>query len=208
MSGAFPNQSSKRFDGPERLPPDRFSKRFDTPKEKGSANRAKAELKVARAHAKVTDTRRDWAHKLSTSLIRDNQAVYVEDLAVSGMARTKLAKSVHDAGWSQFVGMLEYKAARYGRYLGKIDRWSPSSKPCSACGTIAGSMPLNVRSWTCPCGTTHDRDINAAINILAAGRAERLNDCGAQVRPVLVPAQRGEAVTHPKPTRQAGISVL
>lgn len=177
-------------------------------KEKGSANRAKAELKVARAHAKVTDTRRDWAHKLSTSLIRDNQAVYVENLAVSGMVRTKLAKSVHDAGWSQFVGMLEYKAARYGRYLGKIDRWSPSSKLCSACGTIAGSMPLNVWSWTCPCGTTHDRGINAAINILAAGRAERLNDCGAQVRPGPVPAQRGEAVTHPKPTRQAGISVL
>ncbi|GAA3416594.1 RNA-guided endonuclease InsQ/TnpB family protein [Streptosporangium vulgare] len=177
-------------------------------KEKGSANRQKAKLKVAKAYAKVTETRRDWAHKLSTSLIRDNQAVYVENLAVSGMARTKLAKSVHDAGWSQFVGMLEYKAARYGRYLGKIDRWFPSSKLCSACGTIAESMPLNVRSWTCPCGTTHDRDINAAINILAAGQAERLNDCGAPVRPGLVPAQRGEAVTHPKPTRQAGISVL
>ena len=177
-------------------------------KEKGSANRQKAKLKVAKAYAKVTDTRRDWAHKLSTSLIRDNQAVYVENLAVSGMARTKLAKSVHDAGWSQFVGMLEYKAARYGRYLGKIDRWFPSSKLCSACGTIAESMPLNVRSWTCPCGTTHDRDVNAAINILAAGQAERPNDCGARVRPGLVPAQRGEAVTHPKPTRQAGISAL
>ncbi|MEV6868717.1 RNA-guided endonuclease TnpB family protein [Streptosporangium subroseum] len=178
-------------------------------KQKGSANRAKAKLKVARAYSKVADTRRDWAHKLSATLIRDNQAVYVEDLAVSGLARTRLAKSIHDAGWSQFVAMLEYKAARYGRHFGKIDRWFPSSKLCSACGTIAESMPLNVREWTCPCGAVHDRDINAAINILAAGQAERLNDCGAQVRPGLVPAPREEAVTHPEPhTRQTGISVL
>jgi putative transposase len=178
-------------------------------KQKGSVNRAKAKLVVAKAHAKVADTRRDWAHKLSTMLIRDNQAVYVEDLAVSALARTKLAKSVHDAGWSQFVAMLEYKAARYGRHFGKIDRWFPSSRLCSTCATIATSMPLNVREWTCPCGTVHDRDINAAINILAAGQAERLNDCGAQVRPGLVPAPREEAVTHPEPhTRQTGIAVL
>lgn len=176
--------------------------------QKGSANRAKAKAKVAKAYAKVTDTRRDRAHKLSTMLIRDNQAVYVENLAVSGLARTKLAKSVHDAGWSQFVTMLEYKAVRYGRHFAKIDRWFPSSKLCSACGTIADKMPLNVRSWTCGCGVIHDRDINAAINILAAGQAERLNDCGARVRPGPVPAPRDEAGTHPKPTRQAGISVL
>ncbi|WP_329423624.1 transposase [Streptosporangium sp. NBC_01495] len=176
---------------------------------KGSANRGKAKLKVAKAYAKVTDTRRDWAHKLSTTLIRDNQAVYVEDLAVSALARTKLAKSVHDAGWSQFVAMLEYKAVRYGRHFAKIDRWFPSSKLCSACGTIATSMPLTIRSWTCGCGATHDRDINAAINILAAGQTERLNDCGAQVRPGRVPAPREEAVTHPQPhARQTGISVL
>jgi putative transposase len=178
-------------------------------KEKGSANREKAKLKVAKAHAKVTDTRRDWAHKLSTTLIRDNQAVYVEDLAVSGLARTKLARSIHDAGWSQFTAMLEYKAVRYGRHFGKIDRWFPSSKLCSACGTVAGSMPLNVREWTCRCGVTHDRDVNAAINILAAGQADRLNDCGERVRPELVPAPREEAVTRREPhARQTGISVL
>ncbi|WP_329426643.1 transposase [Streptosporangium sp. NBC_01495] len=176
--------------------------------QKGSANRAKAKLRVARAYAKVTDTRRDFAHKLSTTLIRDNQAVYVEDLAVSGMARTRLAKSVHDAGWSQFVAMLEYKAVRYGRHFGKINRWFPSSKLCSACGTIATSMPLNVRSWTCPCGAGHDRDVNAAINILAAGQAERLNDCGARVGPGAIPAPRDEAGTRQEPhTRQTGISV-
>ncbi|WP_433360579.1 RNA-guided endonuclease InsQ/TnpB family protein [Streptosporangium sp. CA-115845] len=138
--------------------------------QKGSANRVKAKLKVAKAHAGVTDTRRDWAHKLSTTLIRDNQAIYVEDLAVSGLARTRLAKSVHDAGWSQFVAMLEYKAARYGRTFVKIDRWFPSSKLCSACGTVADFMPLNVRSWVCACGAVHDRDVNAAINILTEGQ--------------------------------------
>ncbi|MEV5891910.1 RNA-guided endonuclease InsQ/TnpB family protein [Nonomuraea fuscirosea] len=152
-------------------------------KAKGSANRKKAVVKVARAHARVADARRDFAHKLSTQIIRDNQAVMVEDLAVKGLARTKLAKSVHDAGWGQFTAMLAYKAARYGRTLVRIDRWFPSSKLCSACGSVAESMPLNVRSWTCPCGAAHDRDVNAAINILAAGRAERLNACGGTVRP-------------------------
>src|SRR5690606_11067188 len=132
---------------------------------------------------RVADARRDFAHKLSTTIIRDNQAVMVEGLCVKGLARTRLAKSVHDAGWSAFVSMLEYKAARYGRTLVKIDRWFPSSKLCSACGAVAGSMPLNVRSWACLCGAVHDRDVNAARNILAAGRAERLNACGGTVRP-------------------------
>ncbi|MGC5015800.1 RNA-guided endonuclease InsQ/TnpB family protein [Streptosporangium sp. DT93] len=162
-------------------------------KTKGSANRVKARVRVARAHARVADTRRDFAHKLSTQIIRDNQAVYVENLAVSGLARTKLARSVHDAGWSAFVAMLEYKAARYGRTFARIDRWFPSSKLCSACGTVAGSMPLNVRSWICACGASHDRDVNAAINILAAGRAERLNACGGDVGPPLAVVDADEA---------------
>ncbi|WP_182875365.1 RNA-guided endonuclease InsQ/TnpB family protein [Microbispora sp. H10670] len=152
-------------------------------KAKGSNNRKKAVVKVAKAHARVADTRRDGAHKLSTQIIRDNQAVYVENLAVSGLGRTRLAKSVHDAGWSSFVGMLEYKAARYGRHFAKIDRWFPSSKLCSECGALTEAMPLNVRSWQCPCGAVHDRDVNAARNILAAGRADRLNACGGTVRP-------------------------
>ncbi|GGK45801.1 hypothetical protein Ppa06_01780 [Planomonospora parontospora subsp. parontospora] len=141
----------------------------------------------------VAEARRDFAHKLSTRLIRENQAVYVEDLCVNGLARTKLAKSVHDAGWSQFTAMLTYKAARHGRHLGKIDRWFPSSKMCGSCGVVAESLPLNVRSWSCPCGAVHDRDVNAARNILAAGRADRLNACGDQVRPGSAPAQVGEA---------------
>ncbi|XVQ83249.1 RNA-guided endonuclease InsQ/TnpB family protein [Microbispora siamensis] len=165
-------------------------------KQKGSNNRAKARLAVARQHAKVADARLEFHHRQSTKLIRDNQAIYVEDLAVKGLARTRLAKSVHDAGWAAFVTMLEYKARMHGRFFHRIDRWFPSSKLCSECGALAESMPLNVREWTCPCGAIHDRDVNAAKNILAAGRAERLNACGAQVRPGPAPARREEAGSH------------
>ena len=181
-------------------------------KTKGSNNRKKAVVKVARAHARVADTRRDWQHKLSTSIIRDNQAVYVEDLCVVGLGRTRLAKSVHDAGWASFTGMLEYKAARYGRTFGRVDRFFPSTRMCSDCGRINDKMTLDVRSWTCSCGSAHDRDVNAAINVLAAGRAESLNDRGAQIRPPAMVAPRGEAVIHPDAacsTRSVeGISVL
>ncbi|MGH9380572.1 MAG: RNA-guided endonuclease InsQ/TnpB family protein, partial [Thermoanaerobaculia bacterium] len=152
-------------------------------KQKGSANRRKARLRVAGAHASVADARRDFAHKLSTQLIRENQAVYVEDLGIKALARTRLAKSVHDAGWSQFLRILEEKASRYGRTFGKVNRFYPSSQRCSACGRIDGEKPLHVRTWTCACGVAHDRDVNAARNILAAGRAERQNACGEGVRP-------------------------
>ncbi|MET7328356.1 transposase [Nonomuraea sp. NPDC005650] len=162
-------------------------------KQKGSQNRAKARLRVARQHTKAADARREFHHQLSTTLIRENQAVYVEDLAVKGLARTRLAKSVHDAGWSAFVTMLEYKAKLYGRIFAKVGRFFPSSKLCSGCGAVAESMPLHVRAWTCACGAQHDRDVNAAINILAAGRAERLNACGGQVRPPFAVAQADEA---------------
>ncbi|MGW4477450.1 RNA-guided endonuclease InsQ/TnpB family protein [Rhodococcus triatomae] len=150
-------------------------------KERGSKNRARARIKVAKAHAKVADTRRDWAHKQSTRIIRENQAVFVEDLCVSGLARTRLAKSVHDAGWGMFVRLVEEKAARYGRHFSKVDRFFPSSQTCSVCGRVDGKKPLSVRVWTCPCGVVHDRDLNAARNVLAAGRAERLNACGETV---------------------------
>jgi putative transposase len=140
-------------------------------RQKGSANREKSRRKVARAHARVADTRRDWLHKLSTTIVQENQLVAVEDLAVSGLARTRLARSVHDAGWSTFVDMLAYKARRAGRTFVRIDRWFPSTRECSACGAIGEAKPLHVRTWTCGCGTTHDRDVNAARNILAAGRA-------------------------------------
>ncbi|MGX1562047.1 RNA-guided endonuclease InsQ/TnpB family protein [Streptomyces sp. NPDC055506] len=165
-------------------------------KQKGSRNREKARLKVARVHAKVADARREFHHQLSTRLIRDNQAIGVEDLAVKGIARTGLAKSVHDAGWAQFAHMLEYKAVRYGRTLVKIGRFEPTSQVCSVCGAKDGPKPLHIREWTCAaCGTVHDRDHNAAKNVkTAAGLA--VTACGAQVRPGLVLAQRDEAGSH------------
>ncbi|MFD0074152.1 RNA-guided endonuclease InsQ/TnpB family protein [Streptomyces sp. NPDC127166] len=168
-------------------------------KAKGSNNRAKARVKVARQHARVADRRRDWNHKESTKIIRDSQAVYVEDLAVSGLGRTRLAKSVYDAGWSAFITMLEYKAVKHGRYFGKIGRFEPTSQVCSACGVKDGPKPLHIREWMCKaCGTAHDRDHNAAKNTLAAGRADRLNASrSAGKTRTRVPARRGEAGSHP-----------
>jgi len=160
----------------------RRSQRNMARKRKGSRNREKARRKVARLHARVTDTRRDFHHQLSTRLVREHQTVCVETLNVVALGQSNLAKSIHDAGWSTFVGMLEYKARLYGRMLVKIDRWYPSSQYCSACGRRDGPKPLKVREWTCPgCGTTHDRDLNAARNILAAGLA--VAACGPGVRP-------------------------
>jgi putative transposase len=153
-------------------------------KRKGSANRRKANKRAAVAHRKVRDARLDHAHKTALRLIRENQAVYAEDLAVSGLARTRLAKSVHDAGWSQFMRLLAEKAEYYDRTFHQIGRFVPSSQMCSKCGRLDGPEPLSVRSWECPCGARHDRDVNAARNILAAGQTERLiNARGAPVSP-------------------------
>jgi putative transposase len=172
-------------------------------KQKGSGNREKSRARVARAHAQVADARRDFCHQLSTALIRENQAVAVEDLAVNGLARTRLAKSVRDAGWSGFVGMLEYKARLYGRAFYRIGRFEPTSQTCSACGVKDGPKPLHVRTWKClACGAQLDRDVNAAVNVAkAAGLA--VTACGAQVRPGSALARRSEAGTHPKPRRKA-----
>ncbi len=163
---------------------------------KGSANRARARHRVAVLHRMVRQTRLDHAHKTALQLIRDNQAVYAEDLCVSGLARTRLARSVQDAGWSQLLRLMEEKAAQYGRTFARIGRFEPTSQVCSACGVKDGPKPLSVRAWTCAaCGTVHDRDVNAARNILAAGRADKENACGAGVRPRPV-AAGAEAGTH------------
>ena len=176
---------------------------------KGGANRAKTRREVAVQHGKVARARRDYHHKQALTLVRDNQAVYVEDLNVAGMVRNRrLARAISDAGFGQLVRLLEEKAERYGRTVHKIDRWFPSSKTCSTCGRVADEMPLAVREWTCPCGAVHDRDHNAARNILAAGRADRLNAShlggrdaqrpgGAGVRPPLGVAVGVEAGTTP-----------
>ncbi|MFZ1027295.1 MAG: RNA-guided endonuclease TnpB family protein [Limnoraphis robusta] len=152
-------------------------------KTKGSLNRERARVKVARIQAKIADSRRDQTHKLTTQLMSENQTIVVEDLAVKNMVKNhKLARAISDANWGELVRQLDYKASWYGRELIKIDRWFPSSKRCSNCGYIAEKMSLNVREWDCPkCNSHHDRDINASINILAAGLA--VSVCGASVRP-------------------------
>jgi putative transposase len=154
-------------------------------KEKGSNNRTRAKLRVARIHARIADRRRDHLHKLSTRLVRDNQTVVIEDLAVRNMlANHHLARAISDATWSQLRTMLEYKTAWYGRHLIVINRWYPSSKLCSNCGHRVDRLPLDIRTWTCPgCAAVHDRDVNAARNIVAAGLADTQNACGGTVRP-------------------------
>ena len=152
-------------------------------KQKGSQNRARARHKVAVLHRKVRDKRTDHAHKTALALVRDSQAVYCEDIAVSGLARTRLAKSIHDAGWSQLLRLVEQKAAYHGRHFARIGRFEPTSQVCSACGIKDGPKPLAVRHWTCKaCGTIHDRDVNAAQNILVAGQADRLNASGCDTK--------------------------
>lgn len=142
-------------------------------KKLGSANRVKARFKVARLHAKISDCRQDNLHKLSRRLINDNQVICVESLRVKNMPRQpKLSKAIADAGWGEFVRQLAYKADWAGRSLVAIDQWYPSTKRCSDCGHTLSSLPLSAREWECPgCGAHHDRDINAATNIKAAGLA-------------------------------------
>lgn len=160
-------------------------------KQKGSNNRHKARLQVAKVHAAITDARKDFLHKLTTQLVRENQTIVVEDLAIKNMVKNhKLALAISDASWGELIRQLAYKCEWYGRELIKIDRWFPSSKRCGNCGHIVDKLPggrgtrpaLNVREWECPkCGANHDRDINAANNILAAGLA--VSVCGANIRP-------------------------
>ncbi|MFD5459007.1 RNA-guided endonuclease InsQ/TnpB family protein [Streptomyces olivaceus] len=151
-------------------------------KQKGSANRAKARRRAAKVYARIADRRRDHLHKLTTRLVRENQTLVIEDLSVRNMVKNhKLARAISDAAWSEFRSMLEYKAQWYGREVIAVDRFFPSSKLCSACGTLQSKMPLNIRTWTCDCGTVHDRDVNAAKNILAVGLTATA--CGDGVRP-------------------------
>ena len=163
-------------------------------KQNGSKNREQARRKLAREHARIADQRRDGLHKLTTRLIRENQTVCVETLAVKHLVKNhRLAQAISDASWGELVRQVEYKAAWYGRTLVKIDKWYPSTKRCCDCGHVLDSLPLAMRQWTCPaCGVCHDRDINAAKNILAAGLA--VNACGEAVRPGrAMPATAGPA---------------
>lgn len=168
-------------------------------KQKGSRNREKARRKVARLHQHIADTRKDFLHKLSTKLIRENQTIALEDLAVKNMVKNrKLSRCISEQGWREFRTMLEYKAEWYGRELIIVDRFWPTSKTCSCCGRKV-DLSLKDRKWTCECGAAHDRDINAAKNILAAGQAVPFA-CGADERPAKNYVLRGSPRRSRKPS--------
>lgn len=177
-------------------------------KQRGSANRKKAKAKVARCHSRVADARRDFLHKTSTDLVQRFDLVAVEDLAVANMVRNRsLAKSISRTGWAEFRSMLAYKAQIAGRTIAVVDRWYPSSKTCSTCGHLLAALSLGTRHWTCPgCGTLHDRDINAAKNILAAGLAvlpdKSGNACGAGVRPAGATLGQSAMKQETRPARE------
>jgi putative transposase len=168
-------------------------------KQNGSNRLAVARRKVAALHASIADKRLDFLHQLSTRIICENQTVVLEDLNVSGMLKNKnLARSIADAGWRQFRTLLEAKALQYGRQLVVINRWLPTSQVCSTCAHHDGKKELSIRQWQCPsCGTVHDRDVNAAQNILAAGLAESRYGRGAAHKSTLAVAAGCEAPTHP-----------
>lgn len=155
-----------------------------------SNRRIKQNKKVAIIHEKITNSRNDFLHKVSTTLINENQVICVEDLAVKNMVKNnKLSKSISDVSWGSFVAMLDYKAEWYGRTIKKTDRWFPSSKTCSCCGEKIEKLPLNIRNWKCSeCGSEHDRDINAAINILNEGLAGHVRHvkCASNSTPIFV----------------------
>jgi len=167
--------------------------RWVSRKQPGSRNHEKARLRLARLDAHIANQRKDFQHRLSHRLVREHRLIAMEDLHVRGMmANHRLARSIGDAAWSAFAKMLEYKGAWYGCRVVKIDRWYPSSRTCAACEFVVDQLPLSIREWACPeCGTIHDRDVNAAVNILkqaTVGVTERRNPevanaCGQHVRP-------------------------
>src|SRR6266487_2731533 len=163
-------------------------------KKKGSKNRNKARLKIARVHARIQDRRRDYQHKLSTRIVHENQVICIESLAVKNMVKNhKLAKAISDVGWSELIRQLEYKSKWYGRTLIKIDRWYPSSKTCHGCKHVVDALTLDIREWVCPaCGVVHDRDTNAARNILAEGLSA--SACGGSGRPVRAKARQATPI--------------
>jgi len=168
-------------------------------RQKGSINRHKSRRKIAIQHGKVARARRDYHHKQALALVGENQVIYVENLNIAGMLKNRrLARTISDAAWGQFIRIIGEKTQKYGRILHPVSRWLASSRTCSVCGYVLDALLLNLRIWTCPtCGTNHDRDHNAAKVILAAGQAERLNARGAPARPPARKAQGDESGSTP-----------
>ena len=168
--------------------------------DRGSNRRERARKRVAKIHAKISDVRKDFLHKLSTRIIRENQTIVLEDLAVANMVKNrKLSRAISDLGWRSFRTMLEAKSAMYGRDFRVISRWEPTSQRCSCCGEIGGKKELSVREWTCLfCDAIHDRDVNAAVNIkVAGGLPETINGRGGSRKTTVIVAASCEASTIP-----------
>jgi len=142
-------------------------------KQPRSNNRRKQRRKVARLHARIADMRRDWSHKLTTDLVRRYDLIAIESLNVKGMVKNhNLAQAISDVSWGEIKRQLRYKALWYGKQFVEISQWEPTSKTCSTCGQKRHSLTLSVRDWVCDgCGAVHDRDVNAAVNVQAAGLA-------------------------------------
>ncbi|MEV6236162.1 RNA-guided endonuclease TnpB family protein [Lentzea sp. NPDC051838] len=176
---------------------------------RGSSNHRKAKTKVARTHRKIRNARQDFLHRTTTRLVRSADVIAIEDLNVAAMVRNRhLARAISDAGWGEFRRQLEYKCARASRVLVVINRWFPSSKTCSVCGHLLAELKLSTRHWTCPgCRTRHDRDLNAAKNILAAGRAVARGDsgdaCGADVSRQGTTLPRSAVKQEPRAVRRS-----
>ena len=170
-------------------------------KNKGSNRYAKARTRLAKAHTKVRNTRTHYLHQIANQIVDENQVIALETLSITGLAKTRMGKSVLDASWGQLIRLIEEKAAERGREIIKIDRFAPTTQTCSICGTLGGKKALNIRDWICfGCGSHLDRDINAAVNImLAAGLAESLNEqCGDNVRRRLAGAVVVDSVHPPR----------
>jgi putative transposase len=183
-----------------------MARRRPKPGQESSNRYKKAKLHAAKQHAKVADARRDHLHKLTTELVRKHDLIAIEDLNVSGMVKNRcLSKAISRTGWYEMRRQLEYKTERYGRQVITCDRWYPSSKTCSDCGHLLAKLSLGTRHWTCPgCGTLHDRDVNAAKNILvAAGLVETQNARGADVRATEATPGRSAAKREPIGSRSA-----
>ncbi|HJY87400.1 MAG TPA: transposase [Candidatus Acidoferrales bacterium] len=181
--------SGEKLEGPKALQANlsrlRRLSRQHSRKVKGSSNRRKHARKLGRLHARIANLRRDWLHKTTSGLVKRSSVIGIEDLNVKGMmANQRLARPISDIGFHEFRRQLLYKSALYGSEIVLADRWFPGSKTCSACGRIAEELPLSVQEWTCACGQFHNRDVNAARNLLsyALTRAScaRRNACGEE----------------------------
>ena len=191
--------TGQRFDNPNKTVLERTNRAIKkaqrqlSRKMRDSSNRKKARLRLAKLHERRSNILKNYYGNISRYLVNNFDEIYMEDLNVSGMLKNrKLARAIHEISWSTLTTMISYKSSWYGRQFHQINRWFPSSKTCSSCGHLLESLQLSVREWTCPsCGEVHDRDLNAALNILSEGQNEVH---GLQIYSSLVTSEQGASL--------------